>query len=158
MKNISVDKFTGRVNYSKIQREEIMPNLLAVQLDSYHEFLQTGSKVDGRLAKGIESVFQTIFPIEATRGHLIMEYISYKTGEPKYAIEECQERRLTYSVPLKVKLRLVVKEEVEGQKKEMMIRDIQEQEVYLGELPMITDKGTFVVNGAERVIVSQLHR
>ena len=158
MKNISVDKFTGRVNYSKIQREEIMPNLLAVQLDSYHEFLQTGTKAEGRIAKGIESVFQTIFPIEATRGHLIMEYISYKTGEPKYAIEECQERRLTYSVPLKVKLRLVVKEEVEGQKKEMMIRDIQEQEVYLGELPMITDKGTFVVNGAERVIVSQLHR
>ena len=158
MKNISIDKFTGRVNYSKIIREEAMPNLLAVQLDSYHEFLQTGTKVEGRVTKGIESVFQTIFPIEATRGHLIMEYISYKTGEPKYAIEECQERRLTYSVPLKVKLRLVVKEEVEGQKKEMMIRDIQEQEVYLGELPMITDKGTFVVNGAERVIVSQLHR
>ncbi len=158
MKNISIDKFTGRVNYSKIIREEAMPNLLAVQLDSYHEFLQTGTKVDGRVSKGIESVFQTIFPIEATRGHLTMEYISYKTGEPKYAIEECQERRLTYSVPLKVKLRLVVKEEVEGQKKEMMIRDIQEQEVYLGELPMITDKGTFVVNGAERVIVSQLHR
>jgi len=158
VKNISIDKFTGRVNYSKIMREEAMPNLLAVQLDSYHEFLQTGTKVEGRVTKGIESVFQTIFPIEATRGHLIMEYISYKTGEPKYAIEECQERRLTYSVPLKVKLRLVVKEEVEGQKKEMMIRDIQEQEVYLGELPMITDKGTFVVNGAERVIVSQLHR
>ncbi len=158
MKNISVDKFTGRVNYSKIQREEAMPNLLAVQLDSYHEFLQTKAKVEGREAKGIESVFQTIFPIEATRGHLTMEYISYKTGEPKYAIEECQERRLTYSVPLKVKLRLVVKEEAEGQKKEMMIRDIQEQEVYLGELPMITNHGTFVVNGAERVIVSQLHR
>jgi DNA-directed RNA polymerase subunit beta len=158
VKNISVDKFTGRVNYSKITREEAMPNLLAVQLDSYHEFLQTGTKVEGRVSKGIESVFQTIFPIEATRGHLIMEFISYKTGEPKYAIEECQERRLTYSVPLKVKLRLVVKEEVEGQKKELMIRDIQEQEVYLGELPMITDKGTFVVNGAERVIVSQLHR
>ncbi len=158
MKNISIDKFTGRVNYSKIQREEAMPNLLAVQLDSYHEFLQTGTKVEGRVSKGIESVFQTIFPIEATRGHLIMEFISYKTGEPKYAIEECQERRLTFSVPLKVKLRLVVKEEVEGQKKELMIRDIQEQEVYLGELPMITDKGTFVVNGAERVIVSQLHR
>ncbi|PID80718.1 DNA-directed RNA polymerase subunit beta [bacterium DOLZORAL124_64_63] len=158
MKNISVDKFTGRVNYSKIQREEEMPNLLAVQLDSYHEFLQTGQQVEGRFSKGIESVFQTIFPIEATRGHLIMEYISFKTGEPKYAIEECQERRLTFSVPLKVKLRLVVKEEAEGQNKEMMIRDIQEEEVFLGELPMITDKGTFIINGAERVIVSQLHR
>ncbi len=109
--------------------------------------------------QGIESVFQTIFPIESTRGHLIMEYISYKTGEPKYGIEECQERGLTFSVPLKVRLRLVVKEEAEGATdQEMMIRDIQEQEVYLGELPMITDKGTFLINGAERVIVSQLHR
>jgi DNA-directed RNA polymerase subunit beta len=159
VKNISTDKFTGRVNYSKIQRDEIMPNLLAVQLDSYKEFLQIGAKADEREMQGIESVFQTIFPIESTRGNLIMEYMSYKTGEPKYGIDECQERGLTFSVPLKVKLRLVVKEEAEGATDaEMMIRDIQEQEVYLGELPMITDKGTFLINGAERVIVSQLHR
>ncbi|MFT5233484.1 MAG: DNA-directed RNA polymerase subunit beta, partial [Candidatus Krumholzibacteriia bacterium] len=159
MKNIPVDKFTERVNYSKIQRVEVMPNLLAVQLDSYNEFLQTGIKPDDRTMKGIETVFQTIFPIDSTRGNLTMEYMSYKTGEPKYGIEECQERGLTYSVPLKVRLRLVVKEEAEGSAdEELMIRDIQEQEVYLGELPMITDKGTFLINGAERVIVSQLHR
>jgi DNA-directed RNA polymerase subunit beta len=159
VKNISVDKFTGRVNYSKIQRDEEMPNLLAVQLDSYNEFLQVGIKPDDRTMQGIETVFQTIFPIESSRGNLIMEYMSYKTGEPKYGIEECQERGLTFSVPLKVRLRLVVKEEAEGAPdEEMMIRDIQEQEVYLGELPMITDKGTFLINGAERVIVSQLHR
>ncbi|MCB1184808.1 DNA-directed RNA polymerase subunit beta [bacterium] len=159
MKNIPVDKFTGRVNYSKIQRDEDMPNLLAVQLDSYNEFLQIGIKPDDRTMQGIETVFQTIFPIESSRGNLIMEYMSYKTGEPKYGIEECQERGLTFSVPLKVRLRLVVKEEAEGASdEEMMIRDIQEQEVYLGELPMITDKGTFLINGAERVIVSQLHR
>ena len=159
MKNIPNDKFTGRVNYSKLQRDEQMPNLLAVQLESFNDFLQTGIKIDDRAAVGIESVFQTIFPIESTRGNLVMEYISYKTGEPKYGIEECQERGLTFSVPLKVKLRLVVKEEAEGATDaEMMIRDIQEQEVYLGELPMITDKGTFLINGAERVIVSQLHR
>jgi DNA-directed RNA polymerase subunit beta len=155
----SVDKFTGRVNYSKILHDESMPNLLAVQLDSYNEFLQIGTKTENRDMRGIEGVFQTIFPIESTRGNLIMEYISFKTGEPKYGIDECQERGLTYSVPLKVKLRLVVKEETEGAGAgEMMIRDIQEQEVYLGELPMITDKGTFLINGAERVIVSQLHR
>jgi len=159
VKNIPVDKFTGRVNYSSIHRDEAMPNLLAVQLDSYNEFLQTGIKADDRTMQGIQTVFQTIFPIESTRGNLIMEYMSYKTGEPKYGIEECQERGLTYSVPLKVRLRLVVKEEAEGASdKEMMIRDIQEQEVYLGELPMITNKGTFLINGAERVIVSQLHR
>ncbi len=158
MKNIPIDKFTGRVNYSKLLYEENMPNLLAVQLDSFHEFLQTGDQSDSRDLRGIESVFQTIFPIESTRGNLIMEYMSYKTGEPKYGIEECQERGLTFSVPLKVRLRLVVKEEAEGSEEEMMIRDIQEQEVYLGELPMITDKGTFLINGAERVIVSQLHR
>ncbi|MFN2369932.1 MAG: DNA-directed RNA polymerase subunit beta [Candidatus Krumholzibacteriia bacterium] len=159
MRKIPVDKFTGRVNYSKLQRDEKMPNLLAVQLESYNDFLQVGRKAEERTMQGIESVFQTIFPIESTRGHLIMEYISYKTGEPKYGIEECQERGLTYSVPLKVRLRLVVKEEPEGATDhEMMIRDIQEQEVYLGELPMITDKGTFLINGAERVIVSQLHR
>jgi len=156
---IPVDKVTGRVNYSKLQRDEKMPNLLAVQLESYNDFLQVGTKAEERTMQGIEGVFQTIFPIESTRGHLIMEYISYKTGEPKYGIEECQERGLTFSVPLKVKLRLVVKEETEGAPdEEMMIRDIQEQEVYLGELPMITDKGTFLINGAERVIVSQLHR
>jgi len=159
VKNMPIDKFTGRVNYSKILREEAMPNLLAVQLDSYNEFLQVGVKADDRTMQGIETVFQTIFPISSTRGNLIMEYMSYKTGEPKYAIEECQERGLTYSEPLKVRLRLVVKEEAEGAAdSEMMIRDIQEQEVYLGELPMITEKGTFVINGAERVIVSQLHR
>ena len=159
MKKISVDKFTGRVNYSKIQRDEKMPNLLAVQLDSYNEFLQTGVQPEDRAAKGMEAIFQTIFPIESNRGNLVMEYMSYKTGEPKYGIEECQERGLTFSVPLKVRLRLVVKEEPEGATdKEMMIRDIQEQEVYLGELPMITSKGTFLINGAERVIVSQLHR
>jgi DNA-directed RNA polymerase subunit beta len=156
---IPVDRFTGRVNYSKLAQNDQMPNLLAVQLESYNEFLQVGVPSEKREMKGLESVFQTIFPIVATRGQLVMEYISYHTGEPKYGIEECQERGLTFSVPLKVRLRLVVKDAEEGQPDaELQIRDIQEQEVYLGELPMITDKGTFIINGAERVIVSQLHR
>ncbi len=156
---IPVDRFTGRLNYSKLIHNEQMPNLLAVQLESYNEFLQFGVPADKREMKGLEAVFQTIFPIVATRGQLIMEYMSYNTGQPKYGIEECQERGLTFSVPLKVRLRLVVKDAEEGEPdSEFQIRDIQEQEVYLGELPMITDKGTFVINGAERVIVSQLHR
>ncbi len=153
------DKFTGRVNYSKLQHEEEMPNLLAVQLESYNDFLKHGVGDEEKNEIGLEGVFQAIFPIESTRGHLVMEYIGYTTGEPKYGIEECQERGLTFSVPLKVRLRLVVKDQEEGANDaELQIRDIQEQEVYLGELPMITDKGTFIVNGAERVIVSQLHR
>ena len=156
---IPVDKYTGRLNYSRLPGEEQMPNLLAVQLESYHDFLQSGLNADQRTEAGLEGVFQTIFPIESTRGHLVMEYISYATGEPKYGLEECQERGLTFSVPLKVRLRLVVKDQEEGASDgELQIRDIQEQEVYLGELPMITSKGTFVINGAERVIVSQLHR
>ena len=157
--NIPVDRFTGRLNYSKLHYEEEMPNLLAVQLESYNDFLQIGVDAEHRENLGLESVFRTVFPIESTRGHLVMEYISYKTGEPKYGIEECQERGLTFSVPLKVKLRLVVKEIEEGAPgAEPQLRDIQEDDVYLGELPMITDKGTFLINGAERVIVSQLHR
>jgi DNA-directed RNA polymerase subunit beta len=156
---IPVDRFTGRLNYSKLSHGDEMPNLLAVQLESYNDFLQVGAPKEKRKPIGLESVFHTIFPIQSTRGHLIMEYDSYATGEPKYGIEECQERGLTYSVPLKARLRLVVKDEDETRAdSELQIRDIQEQEVYLGELPSITEKGTFIVNGAERVIVSQLHR
>jgi DNA-directed RNA polymerase subunit beta len=155
----SIDKFTGRVNYSKLNLKEEMPNLLAVQLESYNDFLQTNIPIENRNDVGLESVFRSIFPIEATRGHLTMEYRSYTLGEPKYGLEECQERGLTYAAPLKVKMQLVVKDaDKSGPDAELQIRDIQESEVYLGELPLITDKGTFVVNGAERVIVSQIHR
>ncbi len=157
--NIPVDKFTGRKSYSKIQHDDRMPNLLAVQLESYHDFLQTSVPIEKRKNVGLESVFRSIFPIDSTRGHLVVEYQSYALGEPKYGIEECQERGLTYAAPLKVKMQLVVKDEDETDSdEELQIRDIQESEVYLGELPLITDKGTFVINGAERVIVSQLHR
>ena len=107
---IPVDRFTGRLNYSKLSHGDEMPNLLAVQLESYNDFLQVGAPKEKRKAIGLESVFHTIFPIQSTRGHLIMEYDSYATGEPKYGIEECQERGLTYSVPLKARLRLVVKD------------------------------------------------
>lgn len=155
----SIDKFTGRVNYSKLNLKEEMPNLLAVQLESYNDFLQTNIPIEDRRDVGLESVFRSIFPIDATRGHLTMEYRSYTLGEPKYGLEECQERGLTYAAPLKVKMQLVVKDaDKSGPDAELQIRDIQESEVYLGELPLITDKGTFVVNGAERVVVSQIHR
>ena len=156
---IPVDKFTNRIDYSKLLHDDAMPNLLAVQLESYNDFLQAGVPLDKRTEAGLEGIFQSIFPIVSTRGHLTMEYRSYALGEPKYGIEECQERGLTFAAPLKVRLQLVVKDHDESDADaELQIRDIQESEVYLGELPLITDKGTFVINGAERVIVSQLHR
>jgi len=154
---IKIDPDTGRRNYSKIRSSFEMPNLLAVQLESYNDFLQVGVSVEERKEKGLEAVFQNIFPISSTRGHLTLEYLHYRMGEAKYTVEECQERGLSFSVPLKVKMRLIVKEQEEGDD-EWHQKEIVENTVYLGELPQITDKGTFVINGAERVIVSQLHR
>jgi len=154
---IKIDPITGRRNYSKISSSFEMPNLLAVQLESYNDFLQVGVPVEARENKGLEAVFRNIFPITSTRGHLTLEYLHYRMGEAKYTVEECQERGLSYSVPLKVKMRLIVKEQEEGDD-QWRQKEIVEHTVYLGELPQITDKGTFVINGAERVIVSQLHR
>jgi DNA-directed RNA polymerase subunit beta len=153
----SISQETGRRSYSRIASNFAMPNLLAVQLESYNDFLQVGRPVETREDKGLESVFQSIFPITSTREHLTLEYLYYMTGEPKYTVEECQERGLSFSVPLKVNMRLIVKEQ-DADTNEWRQKEIVEHPVYLGELPKITDKGTFIINGAERVIVSQLHR
>jgi DNA-directed RNA polymerase subunit beta len=133
-----------------------IPNLLAVQLTSYERFLQRNTLPDQRVNEGLQEVFNSVFPIEDSRGMFRLEFVSYGIGEPKYSMQECQERDLSFSVPLKVRLRLHIREDVDGQKRDKEI--MEPQEVYLGELPMITDKGTFIINGAERVIVSQLHR
>lgn len=133
-----------------------VPNLLAVQLSSFEKFLQLQVLAEERANEGLQEVFNSVFPIEDSRGMFSLEFVSYGIGEPKYTVQECQERDLTFSVPLKVKLRLRVREEVDGKKRDKEI--MEPQDVYLGELPLITEKGTFVINGAERVIVSQLHR
>ncbi len=148
---------THRRSYSQIASNFEMPNLLAVQLESYNDFLQVGVPHEQRRDRGLESVFLNIFPITSTRGNLTLEYLYYLTGEPKYTVDECQERGLTFSVPLKVMMRLIVKE-MDPDTEELRQKEIVEHPVYLGELPKITDKGTFIINGAERVIVSQLHR
>ena len=148
---------SGRRTYSKIASDFEMPNLLAVQLESFNDFLQVGVPVEQRKDWGLESVFRNIFPITSTREHLTLEYMYYLLGEPKYTVEECQERGLTFSVPLKVQMRLVVKEQ-DPDTNEMRMKETVEHPVYLGELPKITAKGTFIINGAERVVVSQLHR
>jgi DNA-directed RNA polymerase subunit beta len=147
----------GRVTFSKIPDIMEVPNLLAVQLESYANFLQQDADPERRKNEGLESVFQSVFPIDSPKGKYLLEYHGYIVGETKYSVEECKERDLTYAAPLKARLRLVINEE-DPDTKESKIKDIIQSEVFLGEIPLLTDKGTFIINGAERVIVSQLHR
>jgi DNA-directed RNA polymerase subunit beta len=146
-----------RRSFSKIARDWDLqiPNLLDVQLDSFRNFLQADTDPTKRKNEGLQEVFHSVFPISDPREFFSLEFVRYDLGDPKYSVDECQERDLTFSVPLKATLRLRVREETEEGRKD---KSIIEQEVYLGELPIITDKGTFIINGAERVIVSQLHR
>src|SRR6476660_2705761 len=133
------------------------PYLLAIQLDSYRKFLQVDKPEDSRDPIGLHAAFRSVFPISSYSGNASLEYVSYRLGEPVFDVKECQLRGLTYAAPLRVKVRLIVLDkEAPGAKKP--VKDIREQEVYLGELPLMTENGTFVVNGTERVIVSQLHR
>jgi DNA-directed RNA polymerase subunit beta len=147
----------GRVTFSNIPDIMEVPNLLAVQLESYANFLQADVEPERRKNQGLESVFQSVFPIESPKGKYILEYHGYTVGETKYSEEECKERDLTFAAPLKARLRLVINEE-DPDTHERKIKDIIQSEVFLGEIPLLTDKGTFIINGAERVIVSQLHR
>jgi DNA-directed RNA polymerase subunit beta len=146
-----------RKSFSKIDREWNLqiPNLLEVQLKSFRDFLQMDTDLLQRRNEGLQEVFTGVFPISDPRELYALEFVGYEIGDPKYTMDECVERDLTYSAPLKARLRLITREEVDGVKRD---KDVIEQEVYLGELPLITDSGTFIINGAERVIVSQLHR
>ena len=132
-----------------------MPNLLDVQVRAFQTLLQTEAAIQEREDVGLERVFNEIFPISDVNGNFSLEFVRYSLGEPKYDIEECMERDMTYAAPLKATLRLIVWEEVGDERRP---KDIIEKEVYLGDLPLLTTLGTFIVNGAERVIVSQLHR
>ncbi len=134
-----------------------VPYLLSIQLASYRKFLQTDAAPDNRDDIGLHAAFSSVFPIVSYSGNAQLEYVSYRLGEPVFDVKECQVRGLTYAAPLRVTVRLVIfDKEASGSKKP--VKDIREQEVYLGELPLMTDNGTFVINGTERVIVSQLHR
>ena len=146
-----------RKSFSKIdaQWDLKIPNLLEVQLKSFRDFLQMENDPMRRRNEGLQEVFTGVFPISDARELYSLEFVAYEIGEPKYSMDECVERDLSYSAPLKARLRLNSREEVDGVKRD---KDVIEQEVYLGELPLITDNGTFIINGAERVIVSQLHR
>jgi len=146
-----------RKNFGKQGSILETPYLLAIQLDSYRTFLQADKAEERREDIGLHAAFKTVFPISSYSGNAILEYVSYRLGDPVFDVKECQLRGLTYAAPLRVKVRLIVLDkEAAGAKKP--IKDVREQEVYLGELPLMTDNGTFVINGTERVIVSQLHR
>src|SRR5574338_210167 len=146
-----------RKSFGKIPEAGSMPNLIEVQKSSYDQFLQKDARSYERIEEGLQAVFKSVFPIRDFSDRAVLEYVSYEFEEPKFDVEEGQQRDMTYAAPLKVKLRLIVFEtdEETGAKS---VKDIKEQDVYLGDIPLMTDKGTFVVNGTERVIVSQMHR
>jgi DNA-directed RNA polymerase subunit beta len=144
-----------RLNYGKMSDATEMPNLLDVQLRSYNNFLQPHVPPDKREIQGLHRIFTDIFPVTDIHENFSLEYVSYHLGPPRYTIEECRARNMSYASPLRVTMRLI-KRQGEGDKKE--VKDIIEQDVYMGELPLITEWGTFIIHGSERVIVSQLHR
>ena len=153
--------FTGkkriRKSFGRIPEAVQMPNLIEVQRSSYEQFLQREVRPGQRIDEGIEAVFKSVFPIKDFNERATLEYVSYEFEDPKYDVEECIQRDMTYAAPLKVKLRLIVFENDE-ETGARSVKDIKEQDVYMGDIPLMTDKGTFVVNGTERVIVSQMHR
>jgi len=140
-----------RKNFGSKNTALDIPYLLAIQLESYRGFIE--SKADGK--SGLDSAFASVFPIESYSGNAGLEYVSYRLGEPVFDVKECQLRGVTYAAPLRVKIRLII---YDKESKVRTVKDIREQEVYMGEMPLMTDNGTFVINGTERVIVSQLHR
>jgi len=144
-----------RKSFAKRTNTLPVPFLLATQLESYRAFLQEGRTIDERLNEGLQAAFTSIFPIESHSKNARLEYVSYVLGEPVFDIKECQQRGLTYCAPLRAKVRLVI---MDKEASKPTIKEVKEQEVYMGEIPLMTPTGSFVINGTERVIVSQLHR
>ena len=146
-----------RKYYGKIREVLEMPNLIEVQKSSYDLFLNSGDQLDPTDGEGIMGVFQSVFPIKDFNETAVLEFVKYELEKPKYDVEECQQRDMTYSAPLKVTLRLIVFD-VDEDTGAKSVKDIKEQDVFMGDMPLMTPNGTFIVNGTERVIVSQMHR
>src|SRR5215470_13321333 len=146
-----------RRDFSKIPSIVEIPNLIEIQQQSYEQFLQKDVASEKRDDVGLQAVFKSVFPIADYNGNASLEFHSYHFGDPKYTVEECHDRGMTYAIPLKVTLRLKVVDS-DKETKTQTVREVREQEVYLGELPLMTEKGTFIINGTERVVVSQLQR
>ncbi|RMD97030.1 MAG: DNA-directed RNA polymerase subunit beta, partial [Deltaproteobacteria bacterium] len=148
----SVDIYYNlRRDYGKIPEVISIPNLIDIQKRSYENFLQLNEKPENRKDIGLQAVFKSVFPIEDFSGRSSLEFVCYSVEDPKYDVEECRQRGMTYAAPFKMTVRLVVfdTDEETGVKS---IRDMKEQEVYFGEIPLMTENGTFIVNGTERVI------
>src|SRR5213594_5135 len=153
--------FTGRKRVRKffghIKEVAEMPNLIEVQKASYDQFLMVDEPAGGRLDEGLQAVFRSVFPISDFSGTSMLEFVRYEFEPPKYDVDECRQRGMTYAAPLKVTLRLIVFD-IDEETGAKSVKDIKEQDVYMGDIPLMTNNGTFVVNGTERVIVSQMHR
>jgi len=146
-----------RKHFTEVKRIIDIPNLIDIQKNSYRRFLQADLIPGNRQNIGLEAVFRSVFPIRDFAETCSLEYVSYSLGKPKYDVDECHQRGMTFASPIKVKVRLVTSD-VDKDSGVQTIRDIKEQEVYFGEIPLMTENGTFIINGTERVIVSQLHR
>src|SRR5437764_5400884 len=146
-----------RKTFGRIPEVAPMPNLIEVQRSSYDHFLQMGVEAEQRANVGLQEVFKSVFPIRDFSERAQLEFVAYELEPPKYDVEECQQRGMTFSAPLKVTLRLVVWD-IDEDTGARSVKDIKEQDVYMGDIPLMTEKGTFIINGTERVIVSQMHR
>ena len=144
-----------RKSFAKRESVQEVPYLLAMQLESYKAFLQADTAPEKRLAEGLESTFSSVFPIVSHSGNARLDYVSYQLGAEPFDVKECQQRGLTYAAPIRVKVRLTI---MDKEASKPTVKEVKEQEVYMGELPLMTENGSFVINGTERVIVSQLHR
>ena len=151
------DSYRFRRDFAKIQKIINIPNLIEIQKRSFQKFIQENVAPEKREDLGLQTVFKSIFPIKDYNETAELQYVSYTLEEPKYSVVECQQRGMTFAAPIKVIVRLVVWEKNE-ETGVTNIRDVKEQEVYFGEIPLMTDNGTFIINGTERVIVTQLHR
>ncbi|MDJ0989973.1 MAG: DNA-directed RNA polymerase subunit beta, partial [Desulfobacterales bacterium] len=157
MSEMSLAKQRIRKNFGKIPQIVEIPDLIGVQRESYSRFLQMDVPPEQREDIGLQSVFKSVFPIKDFTGSASLEFVSYRFAEVKHSVEECIHRGMTYEIPLRITARLVVYD-VDAETGVSNIRDIKEQEIYFGTIPLMTDKGTFIINGTERVVVSQLHR
>ena len=151
------EKKSIRKNFGKLKESLSIPNLIEVQKKSYKQFLQSQDTGKSNLQKGLDRVFKSIFPIEEISEKATLEFISFRLDKPKFDVDECRQRDLTYSSSLKPTLRLVVYD-IDSENNTKQVLSAKEQEVYMGDIPLMTPSGTFVINGVERVVVNQMHR
>src|SRR6185436_8875860 len=149
--------FRVRQSFGKIDRIIDIPNLIDIQMKSYEKFLQAYVPPNERQDYGLQGVFRSVFPIRDFNGTSELVFVGYTLEKPKYDVDECRQRGMTFAAPIKVTIQLIIYDSA-GEGTERLVRDIKEQEVYFGEIPLMTENGTFIINGTERVVVSQLHR